>query len=123
MARALQERDEAIERRAMTLAEQAVERNPPWVRRLGTPPDDPAARAAWIHHVRVIAAYRERWNHTGAAPVDDREDAGTIEQIGHQKRAQAAAGRALAISRQVRQQHHEPADLPVGVEASKGVEL
>jgi conjugative relaxase-like TrwC/TraI family protein len=125
MARALRERDEAMERRSAALADQAVERNPLWVRRLGTPPDDLAARAAWLHHVRVVAAYRERWNLTGAAPVDDREHAGTIEQIGHQERAKAAAGRALAISRQVKQeqQHPEASDLSVGVEPSKGVEL
>ena len=44
MARALRERDEAMERRATTLAEQAVERNAAWVRLLGVPPADPATR-------------------------------------------------------------------------------
>ncbi|MCU4183842.1 relaxase domain-containing protein [Acidiferrimicrobium sp. IK] len=125
MAKALHERDEAMERRAAALAERAVERKPPWVRRLGSPPDDPAARAAWIHQVRVVAAYRERWNLAGAAPVDERDRASSIEQIGHQKRAQAAAERALTISRQVRQQHRhrEPEELTAAVEQSKGIEL
>ncbi len=79
-----------------------------------------------MHQVRVVAAYRERWNLTGAAPGGrPGTGVGTIEQIGHQKRAQAAAERALTISRQARQQHqhHEPADLSVGVEPSKGIEL
>ena len=125
MGRALQERDEAMERRAAALAEQAVDRNPPWVRRLGSPPDDSAVRAVWTHQVRVIAAYRERWNLTGAAPVDEQDQASSIEQIGHQKRARAAAERALTISRQVRQQprHHEPDELMAGVEPLKGIEL
>ena len=44
MARALGERDEAMQHRARALAEQAIERNQIWVRRLGTPPSDPATR-------------------------------------------------------------------------------
>jgi conjugative relaxase-like TrwC/TraI family protein len=125
MGRALRERDEAMERRAMTLAEQSVEHKAAWVHRLGSPPADPAMRTAWLHEVRVVAAYRDRWNISGMTVVDGREEASSIEQIGHQKRAQAAAQRALAISRQARQQHgqSEPTDLTVGVEQSKGVEL
>ena len=70
MARALRERDEAMERRATTLAELAVERNVAWVRCLGAPPADPATRAAWIREVRVVAAYRDRWGTGGKAVVD-----------------------------------------------------
>jgi hypothetical protein len=125
MAKALQQRDVAMERRAIALAAEAVERKPPWVRRLGKPPEDPAARAAWIHHVRVVAAYRERWNLTGVAPVDKREQASSIEQIGHQKRARAAAEHALTISRQARQLHTEQRtdELTAAIELSKGIEL
>jgi conjugative relaxase-like TrwC/TraI family protein len=125
-ARALRERDEAMERRAMTLAEQSVEHKVAWVRRLGSPPADPAMRTAWLHEVRVVAAYRERWNLAGAAPVDERDQASGIEQIGHQKRAQAAAERALAISRHARQEQQaisSPPELSVMVERSKGIEL
>ena len=46
MARGLEERDEAMQRRARALAEQAIERNQIWVRRLGIPPTDPRAREA-----------------------------------------------------------------------------
>jgi hypothetical protein len=125
MGRALRERDEAMERRAMTLAERSVEHKAAWVRRLGSPPADPAMRAAWLHEVRVVAAYRDRWNISGTTVVDGREEASSIEQIGHQKRAQAAAERALSISRQARQDHRqiEPTNLTIGVEQSKGVEL
>jgi hypothetical protein len=125
MAKALRERDGAMECRAAALAAQAVEGRPPWLRRLGTPPDDPAARAAWMHQVRVVAAYRERWNLTGVAPVDQREQASSIEQIGHQKRARAAAEHALTISRQARRPHTEqrPDELTAAIEQSKGIEL
>ena len=37
MARGLEERDEAMQRRARELAEQAIEQNQLWVRRLGVP--------------------------------------------------------------------------------------
>jgi conjugative relaxase-like TrwC/TraI family protein len=125
MAKALRDRDEAMERRAMTLAEQSVEHKAAWVRRLGSPPADPAMRTAWLHEVRVVAAYGDRWNISGMTVVDDREEASNIEQIGHKERAQAAAQRALAISRQARQVHgqSEPTHLTVGVEQSRGVEL
>src|SRR5262249_42585517 len=121
----LQQRDEAMERRAVALAAQTVERKPPWVRRLGNPPDDPAARAAWIHQVRVVAAYRERWNLTGVAPVDELEQASSIEQIGHQKQARAAAEHAPTTSRQARQPHTEQRtdELTAAIEQSKGIEL
>jgi hypothetical protein len=125
MAEALHERDEAMERRAAALAAQAVERKVPWLRRLGTQPDDPAARTAWMYQVRVVAAYRERWNLTGLAPVDRRGQASSIEQIGHQKRARAAAERALTISRQPRRQPTEQRtdEIRAAIEQSKGIEL
>ena len=124
MARALRERDEAMERRATTLAEQAVERNDAWVRRLGAPPADPATRAAWIREVRVVAAYRDRWGTGGKAVVDRREDVRTIEQLGHQRRAQAAAARALAITRQGNErQDGTGADSPSPLAETKGLAL
>jgi conjugative relaxase-like TrwC/TraI family protein len=125
MARALRERDQAMECRAMTLAEQSVEHNAAWVRRLGSPPADPAMRIAWLHEVRVVAAYRDRWNISGMTVVDGREEASSIEQIGHQKRAQAAAERALTMSREARreQEQSQPVDVPVAIEHSKGLEL
>ena len=124
MAKALQQRDEAIERRAAALAAWAVERKHPWVRRLGSPPDEPAACAAWTHQVRVVAAYRERWNLNGVAPVDELEQASSIEQVGHQRQAQAAAKHALTISRQARQLHakQQTDELPAAIELLKGVD-
>jgi len=99
MAQALKERDVAIEARARTLAAQAVERSAPWTAPLGPPPAAPTARHAWGEELRVVAAYRERWAITGPAPVGSEADAATIEQIGHYKRALAAAARADGLAR------------------------
>jgi conjugative relaxase-like TrwC/TraI family protein len=123
MARALTERDQAMERRAITLAQQAVERGTGWIRRLGQPPTDPTQQAAWMAQVRVVAAYRDRWSITGPTPLDAQDQARTIEQVGHHKRAVVAAQRALAISRH---DHHDPREPVEGVPSmtveQKGVE-
>jgi hypothetical protein len=47
MRYSLTELADLIEQRATTLASQAIVEQQPWVRRLGSPPDDSGARAAW----------------------------------------------------------------------------
>jgi len=98
MARALDEREQAMERRAQELADEAIERGQVWVRRLGTPPADPARREAWVRAVSTVAAYRDRWD-VGAdrRPLGPESAVKTIEAIGHRKRAQAAVERALHL--------------------------
>ncbi len=124
MARALMERDRAIESRAQTLAEQAVERNAGWVRRLGRLPVDPTQRAVWMSQVRVVAAYRDRWGVGGQTVVGREADVSTIEQLGHHKRAQLAAQKAQTISKlggEQRQDHTNPTGLTAAV-APNGIE-
>jgi conjugative relaxase-like TrwC/TraI family protein len=99
MARALIERDEAMEGRARTLAEQAVESGQPWVQRLGPPPSDRGRWPRWLRNISTIAAYRDRWHITGQSSVGSRSDVGSTEQMSERKRAQAAAERALDMSR------------------------
>jgi hypothetical protein len=98
MRRALDERADAMERRARMLAEKAVRRGEPWARKLGTPPTDPPRREAWIRELATIAAYRDRSNATGRSIIPGK-DAGSIERLGHARRAQAAVDRALAMTR------------------------
>jgi len=43
VARGLEERHEAMQRRARALAEQVIDQNQIWVRRFGIPPSDPLA--------------------------------------------------------------------------------
>jgi hypothetical protein len=102
MARALREREEAIERRANVLLDRAIGEQAGWLRRLGRPPQDERLRVLWLREARVVAAYRDRWEVQTPEAVDQRQTAHTIEQVGHQKRAAAAAARALNISQQAR---------------------
>ena len=46
-----------------------------------------------------MAAYRDRWNIDGPTVVRRHHEATSIEQLGHQRRAQAAIDRAVAICR------------------------
>jgi hypothetical protein len=59
--KAIDERTELVDARALTLATAAVDAGAPWTRRLGRPPTDPKARTAWVLSVATIAAYRDRY--------------------------------------------------------------
>jgi conjugative relaxase-like TrwC/TraI family protein len=101
MRRALAERAETMERRARDLAERAIARAEPWAAQLGPAPADPLEREAWLRDVTTVAAYRDRWAVSGRA-VLPAGDVGSIERLGHHKRAQAAADRAAAQARAAR---------------------
>ena len=122
MARALEERAEAMERRATVLAEQALERRPAWLDRLGAPPADPERRHAWLRQVRVVAAYRELYNVTDVVPIQSEDLAHSSEEIGHQKRATEAARRALAIARQDTPTSTPHTYEPVTIDTTRGIE-
>jgi hypothetical protein len=62
MAKALNERESTMRRRARELAERALAQGQAWVSSLGVPPSDPIARERWMQAVTTVAAYRERWN-------------------------------------------------------------
>jgi hypothetical protein len=100
MARALLERDRAMERRARESAELAIEGRQPWVRRLGEPPSDPTARQQWMRAVSTVAAYRDRWA-VADDPLplaSDRAVTG-IEEMRQRTRAEGAVRRAESLSR------------------------
>ena len=61
LARALQERDRAMERRARELAEQALAEGQAWARSLGPAPAEAGRREAWLRAVSTVAAFRDRW--------------------------------------------------------------
>ena len=69
MARALADRADLMEARAMTLAKKAVEERVPWLKRLGTAPETAAARRRWLREVRTVAAYRDRYQVEGRTPL------------------------------------------------------
>ena len=101
MARALTEREHAMELRARTLANQAIEAGHGWVQRLGPAPDDPGHRARWLREVSTIAAYRDRWHITGPGTVGGRNDVKSTEQMIEFQRALSAAVHARAITHEV----------------------
>jgi len=99
MARGLEERDEAMQRRARALAEQAVERNQIWVRRLGIAPSDPRARERWIEAVTTVVAYRDRWNIDDyRLPIGPNVPARSIDAVNQRDLARAALERGSRLS-------------------------
>jgi conjugative relaxase-like TrwC/TraI family protein len=124
MTRGLQERDEAMQRRARALAEQAIEQNQVWVRRLGVAPSDPLAREQWIEAVTAVAAYRERWNiDDGHRPLGSKVAARTIEAINQRNLAQAAVNMASRLAYPQGAQCPELVAVAVDINRTGGPEL
>lgn len=95
MASALVERQTLMESRAVTIAEKAVGANEPWIKRLGTPPTKGTARRRWLHEVRTVAAYRDRYRLDGRGALGEpRTDAQKLDAA----RAEQAIRRARAIA-------------------------
>jgi conjugative relaxase-like TrwC/TraI family protein len=91
LARALTEREHAMQARALALASAALERADPWVRSAGTVPAHPGRRTAWLDALGVVAAYRERWGITRErSPLGAEGVASSLEALGHRRRAEAA---------------------------------
>jgi hypothetical protein len=122
MAQALAERDQAMEERARTLADWAVESGESWVERLGIPPVAQARREHWMRELSAVAAYRDRWHITGASILGLQRDANSTEQTGQRQRAQVAAARAMAING-VGTEHQNSPSTEVAFELHRGVEL
>jgi len=100
MGRGLTERDQAIDQRASTLAEQAAAKVLPWIGRLGQPPAEPPDRREWLQSVAAVAAYRDRWGiKTDPRPLGYPDTVTSLEQYVQRKRALAAAQRAIDLSR------------------------
>jgi conjugative relaxase-like TrwC/TraI family protein len=101
MARALDDRQALIERRAREVATRAVENGQPWAAQLGSPPSDPARREVWLSRLDTVAAYRERWGITDRTVLGTREPT-SLEQEGQRRLAQSAVEGALSITRDER---------------------
>ena len=122
MARALAERDHAMEQRALSLAEEAIAARRTWVRPLGPAPSGSAQRERWLREVSTVAAYRDRWHIEGHRPLGAAPDREDLEQTAQRKRALVAGERAKAIGTD---RMNEPINHGVEprVEISQGVEL
>ena len=95
MAKVLSDVADLMEGRAMALAEKAVEDKAPWLKRLGMAPTTEAARRRWLHEVRAVAAYRDRYSVDGRRALGDpQNEAQKLDAA----RAEHAIRRARAIA-------------------------
>ena len=90
IARALAERDRAIEARAEAKLADALAKRERWTAALGTAPEDPATRLAWEHKARTVAAYRDRWDGPATKPLGAAEACKNTEQLFEWVRAKRA---------------------------------
>jgi hypothetical protein len=122
MARALTERDRAMQARARAVANGALESGQPWAKALGAIPEDPERRARWVHEIVTVAAYRDRWHITGNETIGRAVDGVSTEQAVQRRLAEGAALRARAVSDGARRGPQRYDHAPeLGVE--RGVEL
>ena len=122
MARALAERDHAMEQRARSLAVEAITTGLSWVRPLGAPPSRPAQRERWLREVSTVAAYRDRWHIEGQGPLGPAPDRENHEQTAQREKAQSAGKWARAISSPAVDQPNNHG-VETHVEISRGIEL
>jgi hypothetical protein len=80
LARYLREASDLISARVGELADIAVRHRPAWMNLLGQAPDDPVQAQEWLHHVAVIAAYRDQFNIADESP---RQVLGACREPGH----------------------------------------
>jgi conjugative relaxase-like TrwC/TraI family protein len=123
LASALLERDQAMQKRACTLAEQAIEERRVWVRRLGTTPADPKGREQFVREVSVVAAYRDRWHITSSRTLGAGSNSASTEQRVQRQRALTAARQALIIGQAQKPPTQTALGLGVQIDVGKGVEL
>ena len=122
MARALTERDHAMEQRALSLAQEAIAGRHNWVQSLGGPPSGAAKRERWLREVSTVAAYGDRWNVEGERPLGAAPGREDLDRTAQRKRALAAGERAKAISASTMSRQIAPG-LEVDVGTPQGVEL
>lgn len=88
---ALDERRELMEARATALVERAIQDREPWVATVN-PPQCTLAAPAWRDQIRIVAAYRDRYDITGAHPLGPVSE--SITQRADRAHAAAALRRA-----------------------------
>jgi hypothetical protein len=98
LARAVREREDAIAKRALDLAEHAVRSGVPWAKAFGPPPPRPAVAQAWWDRLAVVAAYRDRWRITTSSILGEASDIGSLSQAAHRARAQRAGQEAARLA-------------------------
>ena len=85
-----------MEARATALVERAINKHERWVFAAGRPPQDPADSRDWEVAVRVVAAYRDRYDITSAHPLGTSPE--SVTQRADRDRAADALRRAQHIA-------------------------
>ena len=98
LAKAIREREQAMERRARDLAGEAVRAGAPWARPFGPPPTNPTVANGWWDGLAIVAAYRDRWHITSASILGDDADVGSLRQAAHRARARRAGQEAARLA-------------------------
>lgn len=91
---ALDERRELMEARATALAERAVKDREPWVATV-SPAGGAPSSLSWGDQIRIVAAYRDRYDITGAHPLGSVPE--SVTQHADRERAAAALRRAQEL--------------------------
>ena len=94
---ALDDRADAIERRARDLAMIEIERGDAWVRQFGDAPPTGELHDKWVRAVTVGAAYRDRWGIDGIDTLLDHANVGH-EQESQRRRVISFALEATALT-------------------------
>jgi conjugative relaxase-like TrwC/TraI family protein len=127
VARALQERETALQARATVLARHSVDTHAPWLRSFGRPPNEPEARTRWLQAVATVAAYRERWDLTDDHdPLDARTEPRDAEQARQMGIAAEAIRTAARLARTDRQPQMTPEQIgaePTSTGRHRGIDL
>ncbi len=92
---ALDERRELMEARATALAERAIKDREPWVATV-SPTEGADALLAWRDQIRIIAAYRDRYEVTGTHPLGAVPE--RVTQRADRDRAAVALRRVQALA-------------------------
>lgn len=107
MRQALNERRELIEQRADAVLNTALADGEEWVALIGPIPEEPKVATAWTRQARVLAAYRDRYQISGAHPLGPVPER-TAQKIAH-VRAQTALQRLQEIHTPMQRRDHQRA--------------
>ncbi len=100
--RALRERADLIEARAMALAEQAIGSGESWIRALGALPIG-SGEGLWRRYAATVAAYRDRYGIVGGRPL------GVGQPTSDAQKADSTRARAaLAAARRIADRENDP---------------
>jgi len=117
MRKALAERRELIEQRAMAVLDQALTERQEWGLALGSTPAEARAATTWKQQARTVAAYRDRYGITTRTPLGPAPDSDAQKIDAARARAALARLRDLAGA----EGHDDPARTVRREGASRGL--